>query len=114
MTTTVPASYARDTQDGVVLTILAAPRAGRDQIAGVVDGSLRVRLAAPPVDGAANEALVAFLARLLSVPRSRVELLRGATSRRKTVLVRGSTADQVRRTLDESSTNEQAHVRIGE
>lgn len=92
-------SFARDTPDGVVLSILAAPRSGRDEVAGVREGSLRVRLAAPPVDGAANEALVAFIARTLGVPRSRVELARGATSRRKALLVRGFTAHQARQAL---------------
>jgi hypothetical protein len=100
--TTGPASFARDTDEGVVLSILAAPRAGRDAVAGAQGDSLRVRLAAPPVDGAANEALVAFTARVLGVPRSRVELLRGASSRRKTLLVRGFTAGQALRILGEA------------
>jgi hypothetical protein len=58
-------------------------------VVGVVEGRLRVRVAAPPVEGAANEELVRFLSRSLGVPRSAVSVTAGAGGRRKTVLVRG-------------------------
>jgi uncharacterized protein (TIGR00251 family) len=59
------------------------PNAKRTEVDGLHDGALRVRLAAPPIDGRANEALVAWLAKSLGVPRRGVELLRGESGRRK-------------------------------
>lgn len=74
------------------------PRAGRSEVTGVVEGRLRVRLAAPPHEGRANAALLAFVAGLLDVAPREVRLVSGATSRRKVVRVRGMTpADASRR-----------------
>ena len=71
------------------------PRASRSEIVGEHGGALRVRVAAPPVDGAANEALVDLLARALGVPRRDVRIVGGATSRRKVVEVDGVDAGRV-------------------
>ena len=73
------------------LRIHAQPRAARSDLAGVHNGRLKIRLAAPPVDGAANEELVRFLARLLDVPRSRISLVAGGASKHKLVQVEGIT-----------------------
>jgi uncharacterized protein len=77
------------TRDGLRVHVLAQPRASRDAIVGVHDGQLKVALTAPPVDGEANAALVAFFAKALRVPKRRVSLVQGEASRRKTVLVEG-------------------------
>lgn len=66
-----------------VLDISVSPNAKKTALVGWHDGALRVRLAAPPVDGAANEALRKWLAKELGIPQSHVELLRGASGRRK-------------------------------
>ena len=66
---------------------------------GVAEGRLRIRVAAPPVEGAANEELVRFLARRLGVPRSAAEVTAGATGRKKTVLIRGIAAAAARALL---------------
>ena len=71
------------------------PRASRSEITGERDGALRVRLTAPPVDNAANEALVEALAKALRVPRRDIRIVAGATSRRKVVEIDGVTAEQV-------------------
>jgi hypothetical protein len=68
------------------------PRGGVNRVDGVLDGMLRVRVAAPPVDGAANDALVRLLARELRVPRSRVVLVSGAGARIKVLTVDGVAA----------------------
>ncbi|HUQ81196.1 MAG TPA: DUF167 domain-containing protein [Gemmatimonadaceae bacterium] len=73
------------------------PRASRDEIVGVLGGALRIRLHAPPVDGAANDALVLFLAGRLSVPRRDVRIVTGTTSRTKMVEVDGVTSADVAR-----------------
>ncbi|MGD9831779.1 MAG: DUF167 domain-containing protein [Piscinibacter sp.] len=69
--------------DRLWLAVSVVPNAKRTGADGLHDGALRVRLAAPPVDGKANETLVAWLAGELGVPRRRVELVRGQTARRK-------------------------------
>ena len=73
------------------------PRASRTEIVGVLGGALRVRVHAPPVDGAANDALIAFLADQLAVPRRGIRIVTGATSRMKTVEVEGVMPDDVER-----------------
>ena len=77
---------------GVRIHVAAAPRAARTEVAGIAEGRLRVRVAAPPVEGAANEELVRFLARALGVPKHAVAVTAGAAGRRKTVVIRGVNA----------------------
>jgi uncharacterized protein (TIGR00251 family) len=91
--------WLRETSAGISLAVLAAPRASRTEITGVAEGRLRVRLAAPPVEGEANHELVRYLARTLRVPRSAVAVTAGGGGRRKTVEVRGVAADDARSLL---------------
>jgi uncharacterized protein len=86
----------RDRPAGVELDLRVIPRARKTEIAGFRDGAIVVRLAAPPVEGAANDALVAFVAEWLAVPRRAVHILSGQRSRRKRVAVDGVSADRVR------------------
>ena len=71
------------------LDVRVQPRASRSELAGVHGGALKVRLQAPPVDGAANDALVVLIAESLGVPRARVRIVAGATSRTKVVEIEG-------------------------
>ena len=73
--------------DGTRLRVSVAPNAKRTGVDGLHDGALRIRLAAPPIDGRANDALVAWLAKELGCPRRDVTLLRGETSRRKDLVL---------------------------
>ena len=73
--------------DGVLLSLSVMPNAKRTEVDGLHGGTLRVRLAAPPIDGRANEALVAWLAKSLGVPKRDVDVLRGESSRRKQVAI---------------------------
>lgn len=77
---------------GVVIDVRVVPRAGRSGIAGIRDGAVLVRLAAAPVDGAANAELVAVLAAALAVPRRHVVIVSGERARQKRVRVVGLTA----------------------
>lgn len=72
------------------------PRASRSEVVGTHGAALKVRLLAPPVDGAANEALAALLAEKLGIRRRDVRIVQGATSRAKVVEIQGTTADAVR------------------
>lgn len=85
-------SWARDEAGGAVLEVLVQPRASRTRAVGEHDGRLKVQLAAPPVDGEANAALVSFLADALGVRKADVAIVRGETGRRKTVRVAGVAA----------------------
>jgi uncharacterized protein (TIGR00251 family) len=81
-------------KDGrLTFKVRVVPRASRSEIVGEHDGALRVRIAAAPVDGAANEELVKFLARALKVPRNAVVVIGGQTSRLKSIAVSGIAAD---------------------
>ena len=91
--------WLREAPGGVVLEVLVQPRASRTRVVGVLDGRLKVQLAAPPVDGEANAALVGLLADALGVRRSDVTIERGDAGRRKTVRVSGVTAPPVRAAL---------------
>jgi uncharacterized protein len=87
------------TQNGVRLHLRVQPRASRDEVAGVVGDVIRVRLTAPPVDGAANEALLRFLAGCLELTRSSVTLVSGHASRNKVAEVGGLSREEVARRL---------------
>jgi uncharacterized protein (TIGR00251 family) len=85
--------------DGVLIRLHVQPRASRTELAGRHGSALKIRLAAPPVDGAANEALLDFLAERLGVPRRAMTLEHGHTGRAKTVRADGVTLAVARRTL---------------
>jgi hypothetical protein len=84
---------------GVQITVRVQPRAPRNEVIGVSGDALRLRIAAPPVDHAANRELLRFLSELLGVPPSRLDLRAGATSRTKRVMVQGMEPGEVRRRL---------------
>jgi hypothetical protein len=83
-------------RDAVTFRVRVSPRASRNAISGVHHGALRASLTAPPVDGEANAALIAFLAKKLSVAKRDVTIVRGDSSRDKTVRVSGVSAEAVR------------------
>ncbi len=85
------------------LTVHVVPRARRTEVAGRHGDAIRIRLAAPPVDGAANAELVRFLAERLGLPRRAVAIRSGATGRRKTVAITGVTGDAAARVLLETA-----------
>lgn len=77
----------------LTFTVRVQPRASQSAIAGEMDGALKVRLAAPPVEGAANQELIRFLAKLFDVPRQNVAIVSGATAKNKIIRVTGLAAD---------------------
>jgi uncharacterized protein len=83
------------TVTGTLLRLRVQPRARSEHLDGLRDGSVRLRLTAPPVDGAANAACLAFLARILGVSRAQVRLQAGVKSRDKLVHITGLTPAQV-------------------
>lgn len=81
------------------ISIYVQPRASRTEVAGLHDGCIKIRLAAPPVDGAANTALVAFVAERLGVSKQQVRLVAGHTSRRKVLEVDGVSLEAIQAAL---------------
>ena len=79
----------RKTKDGIVIEVKVEPRASKKGIAGVLDNVLKVRLTAPPVEGEANEQLVEVIAEAAGVRKGSVRIVRGRSSRRKTVEIKG-------------------------
>jgi uncharacterized protein len=83
----------------VSLAVWVTPGARRSELAGVADGRLRLKLAAPAHEGRANSELVRLLSDLLQVPRRQIELAAGASTRRKLMRVTGVTLEEARRRL---------------
>lgn len=105
-----PALALRETDAGVTVRLRVSPRARRDRIDGAVaeaDGSfaLKVSVTASPDKGRANEAVIALLARALGVPKSRLEVAQGTTSRHKTLRVAGDPGALARRLRDLAETH---------
>lgn len=90
----------RQLATGVELLVRVIPRSSKSAVAGVRDGRFLVRLAAPPVEGAANAALIALLSDTFGVPRRSIHITAGDRSRSKVVLVEGITAAEAARVLE--------------
>jgi uncharacterized protein (TIGR00251 family) len=85
---TMPA-FLRVQTDGVLLSVKLQPRASANEIGEALGAELRIKVTAPPVDAAANEALMKLLAQQLHCPRNRVDIVRGHTSRHKVIKLYG-------------------------
>ncbi|MDA0989352.1 MAG: DUF167 domain-containing protein [Verrucomicrobia bacterium] len=92
-------TWLHDTAAGAILTVRVTTRARSTALAQAQPDALKIRLQAPPVDGKANQALRAFLAKTCDLPISRVELVGGEASRTKRILLRGLTTHQVKQRL---------------
>ena len=88
-------TYWRETADGVYLAVKLQPRASRNEVQGEHGPELKITVTAPPVDAAANTALIALLSEKLQVAKSAIQLVRGQTSRHKSIFVRGVTPAQI-------------------
>lgn len=85
----------KQSDDSVTFTIKVLPRSSRNEFAGEQEGMLRVKLTAPPVEGAANKMLVNFIASKLKVSKSSVEIVSGETGRTKVIRVSGVSAEDI-------------------
>lgn len=86
----------QNAQTGAAITVKVLPRAKKTELVGVMeDGTFRIRIAAPPVEGAANHALIEFLAQALNIPPSQIDIVAGEFSERKLVSLVGVTPAQV-------------------
>ena len=93
-------TFIKPQPDGVLLWVKVQPRASRNEIGEPLGDELRIKVTAPPVDSAANEAVVRLLTKTLGVGSSSVKLVRGQTSRHKVFKVRGLEPEQMAKMLD--------------
>ncbi len=85
-----------DSRRGAAITVKVTPRAKKTEVAGLMDdGTIKIRVAAPPVEGAANEALIAFLAQTFGLPKAQIDIVAGAASERKLISLVGISPEQV-------------------
>lgn len=90
----------REHKEGVTIAVRAQPGAKRTKVVGVHGDELKIAVQAPPIEGRANEALIAFLSETLGVAKSKITLLTGELSRSKVFLVRGVNLEIARTALD--------------
>ena len=96
--TEVP-TYLRVQADGILLAVKLQPRAAKNEIGAALGDELRIKVTAPPVDAAANQALIELLADTFDCARGQVELIRGQTSRHKTIRLHGLSVEAVVQSL---------------
>jgi uncharacterized protein len=94
--------WYREDSAGVTFSVRVVPRASRSEVVGFHDGALKIRIAAPPVEGAANQELLKFLARRFAAPRASVTLIAGASSKNKIIRIANPT-DAMRKELSKLS-----------
>jgi len=87
--------WIQETPEGVIFKAVIQPRGSRNEIVGLKGDALKIRLTAPPVQGAANKMCIEFLAKSLKVRKSDVEIVRGQSSRTKQIMVRGATPGKI-------------------
>lgn len=92
--------HVRPTTNSALLRIRLTPKGGKDDLMKVEAETLHVRVAAPPIDGAANQALISLLSKTLGVARSRISIASGHSSRDKSVRVDGISSDELRIRLE--------------
>ena len=85
--------------DSLIFNVRVVPRASKSEIVGEHDGALKVRIASPPVDGAANAELIKLLAKTFAVSKAQVEIIGGQTSRSKQIKIAGAKAEQIRKLI---------------
>ena len=92
----MPKPNFSDARKGAAITVKVIPRARKTEVAGLMaDGTIKIRVAAPPVDGAANQALIEFLAQLLGLPKGQIEIIGGSTSEHKLISLVGISPEAV-------------------
>lgn len=91
--------YVKEEKDGVFFKVRVQPRSSRNQVAGLYEDAVKIRLTAAPVDGKANEDCRAYLAELFAVPRSQVAIVSGHAGRNKMIKVTGLSIEKIIKAL---------------
>jgi len=96
-------TWIREASGGVVVSLLIQPRASKNQVSGLQGDRLKLRLTAPPVEGAANKMCTTFLAKCLGVAKSNLEIVSGQSSRQKQILIHGGSLEEIKGLLEKAS-----------
>lgn len=96
-------AFVQSAKEGTILCVRVQPRASRDEIVGATGDYVRLRVKAPPVEGAANEACVRFLSELFAIPKRDVQVVSGAKSRRKRILLKHLEEEAVKTRISEAA-----------
>ncbi len=94
--------FLKQTDEGTLLNLYIQPKSSKNELAGLHQHALKVRLTAPPVEGEANKECVKFLAKLFRVPKSAVQIRQGHKSRHKTVFVKGRGVQDIETVLQQN------------
>lgn len=94
-----PGLEIKDEGSSCTISVKVLPRSSRNMVVGVENGVLKIKVQAPPVEGAANEALIDFLSKILARPRNSIEVLKGQTSRHKLIRLKGMERTEVLKTI---------------
>ncbi|HEU6448074.1 MAG TPA: DUF167 domain-containing protein [Verrucomicrobiae bacterium] len=92
-------NFLREQPDGILLSVKVQPRASKNEIGEALGEGLKIKVTAPPVDAAANEALIEFLAEKLNCGRNRIKIIRGHKSRHKVLKLHGFKAEEILKIL---------------
>jgi hypothetical protein len=92
-------NFIESHDESIELHVLVQPRSSMNKIIGVMNNRLKIKLKAPPVDGAANKMCIQFLAKTLHVPKSHIEILSGKSSRQKNIRIMGDPAAMMRQMM---------------
>jgi uncharacterized protein len=92
----------KETKHGVQFKVKVQPRASKNELSGLLDDALKVRLTSPPVEGEANTACIKLFSTLLNTAKSNISIISGETSRNKTLEVRGLSLEQVKQKLEQA------------
>jgi uncharacterized protein len=84
-----------ESSQGATIEVYVQPKASKNELVGIHEGALKLRLTAPPVEGEANKECLRFLAKLLKLPKSRLQVVQGHKSRHKTILIQGVTGEDL-------------------
>ena len=96
----MPNEFVKETPQGAVLMVMAAPRSSKTEIVEIQQDRVKIKVKAPPVDGEANSALVEYLSKIFKIPKKSVILEKGQTGKQKSFLLSGLTKEQVCQTVE--------------
>ncbi len=85
----MPPLNIREERGGIIFHVRVLPRSSKNIVAGVSEGMLKIKLTAPPVEGAGNEMLIRFLSEKLNIPKTKISIIRGQSSRSKAIFAEG-------------------------
>lgn len=83
----------KELQDSIIIQVKVIPASSRSMIAGIIDGALKIKLNSPPIEGKANKECVVFLSKLLKIPKSSIEIIKGDKNKLKTLTIKGNTEE---------------------